>query len=301
MKTMKKILLLVLALSLLCMAGCGQKSAEEATTLSFSDSVSLERIRKLDGKPVTIIGYMATMSPLSGKYMYLMNMPYQSCPFCVPNTSQLSNTLAVYAPEGKTFQYTDQAIRITGTLCVEDTTDEFGYTYNYRIVNASYEVVDLSTVSAEYALWQAIATDGVVNELYDMFDYLHFISQWPIYQGSYTDESGEKVTFYMYPGDVTHYLQDDGPYGYADKAADSYFPGLISRIRAISADGLEDLVAIVEHAKAVEASAMDALNSGAYTYDQETDRFTLTDNDALYQQWYDVYVEFSNWMVRWEL
>ncbi|MBQ4638982.1 MAG: hypothetical protein IJB69_00475, partial [Clostridia bacterium] len=212
-----------------------------------------------------------------------------------------SNTMAVYAPEGKVFDYTDQAIRITGTMIIEDMVDEFGYTYNYRIADASYEIVDLSTVSEDYALWQAIATDGIVTELSAMFDYLHFLCQWTEYRGSYVDENGNTVEFFMYPGDVTRYLEDDSAYGYADKYADSYFPGLISRIRAISPDGLEDLVAIVEAAQAQADAAIAELNSGAYTYDEATDKFTLNNNDALYEQFYDVYYRFSDWLTRWEL
>ena len=293
------LLLIILTLTL---TACGKKEeAATVTRLSFSDAVSLDTIKTLDGQKVKIIGYMATMSPISGKYMYLMNMPYQSCPFCLPNTTQLSNTMAVYAPDGKTFQYTDQAIEITGTLVVEDMVDEFGYAYNYRIANATYQVVDTANLPEGYALWQAIATDGLVTELNAMFDYLHFLCQWTEYQSSYTDENGQKVTFYLYAADVIHYLEDTSAYGYADKYANSYFPGLVSRIRAISSDQLEDLVTIVEAAKAQADVALEALNSGAYTYDAETDKFTLNDNDALYNQFYKVYYQFCDWLARWEL
>ena len=300
---MKRIITaLLLVILTLTLSSCGKKEESATVTcLSFSDAVSLDAIKKMDGQKVKIIGYMATMSPISGKYMYLMNMPYQSCPFCLPNTTQLSNTMAVYAPDGKTFQYTDQAIEITGTLVVEDVVDEFGYAYNYRIANATYQVVDTANLPEGYALWQAIATDGLVTELNAMFDYLHFLCQWTEYQSSYTDENDQKVTFYLYAGDVTHYLEDTSAYGYADKYADSYFPGLVSRIRAISSDQLEDLVAIVEAAKAQADVALEALNSGAYTYDAETDKFTLNDNDALYNQFYDVYYQFCDWLARWEL
>lgn len=301
---MKRVLAIILTLALtLCLTACGGNGTDSAsvTEISFGDAVSFESIEKLNGQKVSIIGYMATISPISGKYMYLMNMPYQSCPFCLPNTTQLSNTMAVYAPDGKTFDYTDQAIRITGTMVIEDMVDEFGYTYNYRIADASYEVVDLSTVSEEYALWQAIATDGIVTELNAMFDYLYFLCQWTEYQSSYVDENGNTVEFFMYPGDVEQYLMDDSAYGYADKYADSYFPGLISRIRAINPDGLEDLVAIVEAAQAQADIALAELNNGAYTYDEATDKFTLNNNDTLYEQFYDIYYQFSDWLTRWEL
>mgnify|MGYP000213654896 FL=1 len=301
---MKRVLAIILTLALtLCLTACGGNDTDAAsvTEISFGDAVSFESIEKLNGQKVSIIGYMATISPISGKYMYLMNMPYQSCPFCLPNTTQLSNTMAVYAPEGKTFDYTDQAIRITGKMVIEDMVDEFGYTYNYRIADASYEIVDLSTVSEDYKLWQAIASDGIVTELSAMFDYLHFLCQWPEYQSSYVDENGNTVEFFMYPGDVTHYLEDDSAYGYADKYADSYFPGLISRIRAISPDGLEDLVAIVEAAQKLADIAIAELESGEYTYDEATDKFTLNNNDTLYEQFYEVYYQFSDWLTRWEL
>ena len=298
----KTFLLFLLAFSLL-LTGCGDHAAPagEAAHLKFSDSVQLDRIEELNGKTVTIMGYMATMSPISGKYMYLMNLPYQSCPFCVPNTTQLSNTIAVYAPEGKTFAYTDRAIQITGKLVMEDCVDEFGYTYNYRIADASYEIVDTAALSGDYALWQQIAADGIMTEMNAMFDYLHFLCQWPFYQGTYQDENGQMIQFYFYAGDVWQYLRDDGPYGYAKEYAPDYFPSLIARARSIHQTELEDLVAIIQQAQQVADHALAALEKEEYTYDSETDRFTLHDSDGLYQQWYDVYLKFSLWMERWEM
>ena len=114
---MKKPLAILMLLALLapCLAGCGGGTAE-AQKLSFAESASLETLTALDGKAVTLTGYMATLSPLSGDYIYLMNLPYQSCPFCVPNTQQLANTMAVYAAGGSKFTYTDRPVQITGRL-----------------------------------------------------------------------------------------------------------------------------------------------------------------------------------------
>ena len=300
---MKKILAISLATALLLLAGCsGAAPGEEGTTaLKFTDAVSLETLTALDGKTVSIVGYMATLSPLSGKFLYLMNMPYQSCPFCVPNTTQLANTMAVYAPEGQTFGYTDQAIRVTGTLRIEDYTDEYGYVYNYRIADASYEIVDLAALSEDYALWQSIASDGVVAEINSMFDYLHFLCQWTEYQSGYTDDDGSEVVYFLYPGDVEMYLQDTGPYGYAQEAGEDYFPGLIERIRAISANDLEDLVAIVESAQQVAATALSELRAGNYTYDSAADKYALQKNEELYNAWYDAYSQFALWLAKWEI
>lgn len=300
---MKKILAISLAAALLLLAGCsGAAPGEEgATALKFTDAVSLETLTALDGKTVSIVGYMATLSPLSGKFLYLMNMPYQSCPFCVPNTTQLANTMVVYAPEGQTFGYTDQAIRVTGTLRIEDYTDEYGYVYNYRIADASYEIVDLAALSEDYALWQSIASDGVVAEINSMFDYLHFLCQWTEYQSGYTDDDGSEIVYFLYPGDVEMYLQDTGPYGYAQEAGEDYFPGLIERIRAISANDLEDLVTIVESAQQVAATALSELRAGNYTYDSAADKYALQKNEELYNAWYDAYSQFALWLAKWEI
>ena len=299
---MKKILAISLAAALLLLAGCsGAAPGEEgATALKFTDAVSLETLTALDGKTVSIVGYMATLSPLSGKFLYLMNMPYHSCPFCAPNTAQLANTMAVYAPEGQTFGYTDQAIRVTGALRIEDYTDEYGYVYNYRIADASYEIVDLAALSEDYALWQSIASDGVVAEINSMFDYLHFLCQWTEYQSGYTGEDGSEVVYFLYPGDVEMYLQDTGPYGYAQEAGEDYFPGLIERIRAISANDLEDLVTIVESAQQVAATALSELRAGNYTYDSAADKYALQKNEELYNAWYDAYSQFALWLAKWE-
>ena len=158
---MKKYLILLLVLARALLSGCGSKDAE-AAKLSFAESASIETIQKLNGKTVSLTGYMATLSPLEGDYIYLMNLPFQSCPFCVPNTQQLANTMAVYAAKGTKFDYTDRPVKITGRMDVGQYSDDYGYEYNYRIVDAKYEIVDLSQVSEEYALYQSLAEDGVI-------------------------------------------------------------------------------------------------------------------------------------------
>ena len=294
--------LLLLALCASLLAGCGSGDADAAATvLRFNSATDIEEINTLNGRKVTIDGYMATMSPVSGKFMYLMNLPYQSCPFCVPNTTELANTMAVYAPEGKKFGYTEQAIRVTGTMQTGDFVDEYGYVYNYRIVDATYEEIDLSQVSEQYALWQAIAADGLVNAVNDMLNYLHFVSQWTEYTSGYVDEGGNQVVYYLYPGDVELYLQDTGVYGYADKADADYFPGLLRRIRAIDPEKLEDLAAIVTDAQEAEALARAELADQNFTYDPQEDKYTLNNSEELYNRWNDLWLRFSEWLTRWEI
>ena len=302
MKRFSALIALLVCIALLA-TGCGGKQASsgEVTKLSFADSASLDTLKALDGKSVTITGYMATLSPLSGEYIYLMNMPYQSCPFCVPNTNQLANTMAVYAPSGSKFEFTDRPVQINGTLRVQDRVDEYGYSYNYFIEDASYTVVDLSSVSQDYALYQSLAEDGVIADVNAMFDYLMFVCQWTEYMSSYIDENGAEISYYLYPGDVSNILADDGPYGYAAQASADYFPGLTARVNAVSATGLNELTDIIASAQTVEQYARSELESGNYTYDEAADKYTLTNDEELYNRFYEVYLAFSNWLAQYEL
>jgi len=300
----KRFIVIILLLAIL-LAGCGGNSggANETgvTTLKFSDSVEIIKIDALRGKHVSIVGYMATLSPLSGKYLYLMNLPYQSCPFCIPNTTQLANTIAVFAKSGQKFDYTDQAVRVSGRMETGEFSDDFGYVYNYRIADASIEIVDLTTVSNEYKLWQSIASDGIIPEIYAMFDYVYFICQWPYYQQTAVYEDGTTEDFYLFPGDVEMILADDGPYGYAPQRNDRYFPNLIARVQAISDSGLNDLVEIINEARALEQYAYGALTSGDYTLDEATDQFTLTRDMEIAGRFDAIYEKFSLWIAQWEL
>ena len=308
---MKKPLIYLLAVVIvLSLAGCGSGKDSTATgaqsetanaTLSFSASNNLNEIKTLNGKKVTIIGYMATMSPISGAFMYLMNLPYQSCPFCVPNTTQLANTMAVYAPSGKSFAFTDQAIQVTGTLKVEDYSDEFGYEYNYRIVDASYTTVDLSTVRSDYALWTALASEGITSEIYGMFDYLYFICMWQDYAFNYVDENGQQQTAPCWPGDVMQMLENE-EYGYKKQTDDGYFKELIQRVRAVSSDQLEDLVAILEKCEEVRSFALSELYGNHFSYVPEEDSYKENAYDELRIACQDAWFMFSgDFIGRWQL
>ena len=301
---MKKLLKFaaLLACVALTLTGCGKEAdSGEPTALSFADATAVATLKSLDGKPVTITGYMATLSPLDGEYIYLMNLPYQSCPFCVPNTTQLANTMAVYAADGTRFEFTDRPVRITGTLRVADKVDGYGYAYSYYIDGARYETVDLSGVSREYSLYQSLAEDGVIADVNAMFDYLMFVCQWTEYTGGYTDSDGNEVTYFLYPGDVQNYLADDGPYGFAKQAGDDYFPGLIRRVEAVSADELTELAQIIADAQAVAQYARGELDAGHYAYDEAADKYTLTDSEGLYDRFYEVYQKFSEWLTKYQL
>ena len=297
----KRILcLLVVSLMLVSLlASCNKE--ERSQLLSFSQAQSIEEMEKLDGKTVSIIGYMSTLSPVSGKFMYLMNLPYQSCPFCIPNTTQLSNTMAVYA-KGE-FEFTDRAIQVTGVLEFGDFEDEFGYQYSYRIKDAEYSILDTSNMSEELKLWQQLASTDAVADVYTMFDYTYFLCNWPTYTMQF--ESGSD---YLYPPDALMFVETEGyQFNYGFK--DGYFDGIIYNIESVNKTAFAELVEIIKGSEALADKAYAELKAGNYVQSVEYSnnfgdgrlQYKINISSELEAEWKSLYTAFSNWLSNWEL
>lgn len=319
---MKKIiksitLILILSLVLSSFIGCGDDKKDEAnaTKLSFKEALEYDYLKTLDGKQVTISGYMATSSPVDGSFMFLMNLPYQSCPFCVPNTSQLSNTMEIYPQKGDSFPYTSQAIRVVGTLEVSESvdkpfTDMYGYEFNFKIVDATYKIIKAEELSAEMALWQKIASTDVVNEIYAMYDYVYFLCAWNTYYvKSYTDSNGNTHPgYYLYPSDAKELIcGDNKQFNYGFK--EGYFESIIAKIEAVDKEAFADLVANIRKANALADKAYAELEAGNYTYEykyvemfgREDYVYTLNKGAELQAEMNTLYKEFSSWLGSWEM
>lgn len=319
---MKRVILLTICMLLIfSLAACGEKA--ENVKLSFKAASSYEDLKALDGQTVSINGYMATSSPVDGGYLFLMNLPYQSCPFCVPNTSQLSNTMAVYAKAGSAFEYTAQAIQVTGTLVVAESenepfTDKYGYTFNFKIVDATYSVLTDAELSANMAAWQKIADSGLMDEMYRMYDYLNFVCKWNTYYvNSYQNSAGETVKgYYLWPSDAEHYLKADGSdayngytgqfhYGYEE----GYFDALVKKIEALRMDEADVLVQNVRSAEQLAQKALKELEEGNYTsemqyielFDTNDYVYTLNKGEELAADWQRVYSVFEQWLAALEM
>lgn len=272
---MKKWIAIVLAaLLVFSLFGCSDEvDSSNARELSFKSANKYEELKELDGTKVYICGYMCKSSPVDGSYMYLMNLPDQNCPFCLPNTSQLSNTMAIYPKNGKTFQYTDSSvpIMVVGTLKVAQSendpfSDDYGYQFSFKIVDATFREMKDSEVTDQMKLMKKIASSGIMTSINDMFNYLHFATQWPTYWvNSYTDATGTVQTgYYLYATDALYYLQTDGAqynYGYVD----GYFDDLVDAANALNMDGTEFLVEIIRNAEALASRALNDLQNGEYT------------------------------------
>lgn len=309
MKRVIAAILLCVMISALFLTGCSKDSGP-STNLNFSNT-NLEDMKKLNGQTVTIKGYMSTLSPISGAFMYLLNLPYQSCPFCEPNSTTLSNTLAIYAPSGKKFEFTDRLIKITGTMDYSDSgfTDEYGYNYKFRIVDASYTVVDTSELGEHLKLWQELASTGVISDVYAMYDYINFLCFWCTYTATW---DGAKD--YLYPADIKLFLYNDGAqfnYGYQK----GYFDGMISKIEAVDKTAFASLVDNIRQAKAFAEQVLLDIENGNYTAVTEYSKnpsgsFIFGDNrvqykmndSALYEETMNrLYKAFANWLGDWEV
>lgn len=300
---MKKAVCILLTLALICLVFFGCSETSKAQLLSFSQAQSVEEMKKLDGKQVTIIGYMSTLSPVSGKFMYLMNLPYQSCPFCIPNTTQLSNTMAVYAKDNSGFEFTDQTIQVTGTLEFGDFTDEFGYEYSYRIANATYSILDTTNMSEKLQLWQQLASTDVIADIYAMFEYVNFLCFWPTYTAQFADG-----TDYLYPTDALYFIETEGAkfnYGFQN----GYFDEIIATIESVDKTAFADLVKVVEDAEQLANLAYAELKADHYSLTEEyagafqdgRQQYQMDLIVSLEAMMRQIYSQFSTWLSNWEL
>ena len=302
---MKRTFAFILAIifAVMPLASCNKERAGSGQLLSFSQAQSIEEMEKLDGKEVTIIGYMSTLSPISGEFMYLMNLPYQSCPFCVPNTTQLANTMAVYAKSADGFEFTDRAIQVTGVLEFGDYTDEFGYEYNYRIKDATYTVLNTDDLDPKIKLWQQLASTDVIAEIYQMYEYINFLCFWPTYTAQF--EGGSD---YLYPEDAIYFYQTEGAqynYGYQP----GYFDSLIAKIESVSKTDFAALVANIRKAEALAAEAIAEIEAGNYAtvteyagqFGDGRTQYKMNRSEEFDAKMQATYLEFAEWLATWEL
>jgi len=311
---------MLVTLMLLGLCACGNSgeqstAADGITKLSFKQALSYDYLKSLEGTEVSINGYLATSSPVDGSFIFLMNLPFQSCPFCVPNTSQLSNTMEVYPKSGESFSYTNQAVKVTGKLEVAESeekpfTDMYGYEFAFKIVDASYTILKDEDLSAEMSLWQKFAGTDVILEINEMYNYVNFLCSWnEYYVDSYDDGQGNIVPgYYLYASDALNFIQTDGAqynYGYQE----GYFDDIIATIEAIDPDAFGDLVENIRGAKALAGDALQELLDGNYTYEEKyveefgtTDTvFTITNGTELQERMNELYMDFSSWLGGWEM
>lgn len=160
-------IILSLLLFLIILNGCsgGSKDKDNSNKIRFKDTMSISKLKQFNDQTVEIIGFLSPASPLDGEYAYLMNMPYQSCVFCVPNTNDLVNTLAIYPKKGEKIKYTDLPVKIVGTLIFDNTTDNNGYSYEYRLIDIVQEKADISGMEKTIRIYTDLIDKGFSTEV----------------------------------------------------------------------------------------------------------------------------------------
>lgn len=141
--------------------------ADGSYQIRFSDLVSIEALKEYNNKTVTALGYLSPITSYDSSFGYLMNLPYQTCPYCTPSDTKITNTIAIFSKEGKKFEFTEAAIMVKGTLKIENFTDSYGYTYKYRIVDATIEEADTSDLGDKITLYNKLAEKEILKNLMD--------------------------------------------------------------------------------------------------------------------------------------
>lgn len=150
--------------------------------IRFSDLVSLEDLKEYDNKTVTAIGYLSPITSYDGSFGYLMNLPYQTCPYCLPSDTKITNTLAIFAKSGKKIEFTEAAVMVRGTLKLEPYTDRYGYSYNYRIVDVTIEEADTSELGEKITLYNKLADKQILTQIMDIL----YAVDYNVYYDEYT-------------------------------------------------------------------------------------------------------------------
>ena len=173
----------ILALSLICMIiltsliGCSNNSDEQTYRIRFKNLVNLSDIQKYNGKEVEAVGFLSPISPVDGSFAYLMNMPYQTCPYCAPEDGKITNTLSIFPKNGSKIEYTESAVIVKGTLKIEEYTDAYGYTYDCRLVDVTVTTANENDLGEKIAIYNQIAETGVLSNILNvltMVDYSVF-------------------------------------------------------------------------------------------------------------------------------
>lgn len=136
--------------------------------IKFSDLVSLDDLKEYNNKEVTAIGYLSPITSYDGSFGYLMNLPYQTCPYCIPSDTKITNTISIFAKSGQKIEFTEAAVMVRGTLKLEPYTDAYGYSYNYRLVDVKIEKADTSELGEKIALYNKIAEKEILTNLMAM-------------------------------------------------------------------------------------------------------------------------------------
>ena len=99
-------------------------------------------MKSLEGKPVTILGFMAPPLKADAGFLVLTKEPVSLCPFCNSDADWPDSIIVVRLRNQQDFVQANRIIAVTGTLELGSRVDEeTGFVSLVRIVDASFEIV----------------------------------------------------------------------------------------------------------------------------------------------------------------
>ncbi|MDO4938252.1 MAG: twin-arginine translocation signal domain-containing protein [Sutterellaceae bacterium] len=101
-----------------------------------------EKLTSLNGKTVTIRGFMAPPLKAEASFFILTKQPVSLCPFCDSDADWPDDIILVRLAKDQPFVQNNRLIEVTGTLEVGSKTDEeTGFVSLVRLVQARFEVL----------------------------------------------------------------------------------------------------------------------------------------------------------------
>lgn len=94
-----------------------------------------EKLKKLQGKQVELVGYMAPIIPYDGSYFMAIKLPFEDCPFCSASFDWAACT-TVFMKKGQRVRYIGGPVRVVGILDIGQNKDATGLESWVRIKDA---------------------------------------------------------------------------------------------------------------------------------------------------------------------
>lgn len=267
---MKKLIMLIVSV-LILLVGCSKmtlkdfsnESSSDIKRIRFKDTVEIKDLRKLDGKKIKIIGFMANSSPLDKSMIYLMNLPYHNCVYCVPNTNKLINTMAVYPKQGENIEFTEVPIEVVGTLKFENITDETGYSYEYRLVDSEIKPADIKSMDESVKIYTDLVNKGFVTKINKIISEANSIIYYDKQWGSLAD---------------------------VEPIPEEYIKEVENMFEVVDKAKYQDIISVVEKLKKLVKNINDILKSKEY-YKMEQ----LENRD------YEIFYKVNDWLMKVEM
>jgi len=196
------------------------------TIIKFSDMYETKgniknvstMLKNLNGKKVEIKGYPAVQSPLDESFVYLMNQPFVTCPFCTIGDTTKLEVIPIFMANKSKIKYTENALDVFGTLEVAAKVDSEGYTTQFRIyADKIKEVEDTNANKAVNAYYADLSEKGMIYDIQTLQMNIEYVSN-PLYMVNYDEKvsTGQSSTLdkiAMVKAISDEYLSYDSQYG----------------------------------------------------------------------------------------